>query len=100
MDSPDILLKELEDKPVYAKVSFKAKVIAMDEPVKLSGGLTKQEVTVSDSTALARLTLWWVGHKHFMSYHFKNMTVRSFKQEKYFSKPRHDGSFEEISNIG
>ena len=54
---PDMCLKDLSDKPVYSKVSFQAKVINVDDPVKLSGGLSKQEVTVADSTAAARITL-------------------------------------------
>lgn len=51
--SPDICLKDLSDKPIYSNVSFEAKVINLGDPVKLSGGLSKQEVIVADSTAAA-----------------------------------------------
>ena len=34
------------------------KVIAINEPLNVSGGETKQDVTVADSTSTSRLTLW------------------------------------------
>ena len=100
---PDMCLKDLSDKPVYSKVSFQAKVINVDDPVKLSGGLSKQEVTVADSTAAARITLWQSDIntlEEFESYYFKGMTVRSFKNEKNLSKPKDDASITLIDDIG
>lgn len=82
--SPDpfISVKDAVSKPVFYKVSFKAKVVTVDEPVKLAGGLTKQELTLADATAPVRLTLWQgdvntleVGE----SYAFENLMVKTFK---------------------
>ena len=99
----DICLKDLTDKPVYSKVSFQAKVINVDYPAKLAGGLSKQEVTVADSTAAARITLWQSDIntvEEFESYYFKGMSVRSFKNENNLSKPKDDASITPIDDIG
>lgn len=69
----------------------------IDPPVKLSGGLTKQEITIADSTAPARL-----GEKdidtleEFDSFHFQPITVRSFKYQKYLTTPNEGCKMEKI----
>ena len=99
---PTILLKNLQDLPTYTKVWVKAKVMNVDPPVKLSGGLTKQEITIADSTAPARLTL---GEKdidtleEFNSYHFQPLTVRAFKCQKYLTTPKEGCKVEPIEDL-
>lgn len=56
--NPFILLKDLREQTAYSKVSVKAKVMNIDRAMKVTGGLTKQEITIAISTAPARLTLW------------------------------------------
>ena len=34
------------------------KVLDMKEPAKVSGGMTKQDLTIADYTCAAKLTLW------------------------------------------
>ena len=61
------------------------------------------EVTVADSTAAARITLWQSDIntvEEFESYYFKGMSVRSFKNEKNLSKPKDDASITLIDDIG
>ena len=72
---------------------MRAKVINIEEPVKLFF-LLKPEVTIADSMLGTRLTLWESDIntlQEFESYHFERVTVRSFKNEKYLSKPK-DGA--------
>lgn len=88
-DTPNMILKDVADKPVYSKVYFKAKVINMEDRVKLSGGISKQYLTVADSTGAARITLWESDIntlEEFESYCFQGMGVRSFKNEKYLRR--------------
>ena len=70
-----MMLKVLEDQPTYSK---SVEVVNIDAPAKLSGGFRKQEKTIADSTAAARLTLWNDDIntlEEFNSYHFELLTV-------------------------
>ena len=103
VEDSTIVLKDLPDMTTYSKVSFKAKVISVPKPEKLSNGLSKQEVVIADLTAPARLTLWEddIGTlQEFQSYKFHQMNVRCFKNEKYFTKPRDVATIEPIDDIG
>lgn len=101
---PDnIVLKDLVQYKIDDRVTFNAKVIAIENPQKVSHGLTKQEIVVADATAAAHLTLWEndVGSlEKNKSYFFKNMKVTSFRSEKYVVKPKYNGSIEAIDDIG
>ena len=76
---------------VEHKVSVAAKVIGVEKPVKVSGGITKQEVTIADASSAARLTMWegdvgsMVDGK---SYRLSNVVVRSYQKSKYLSLPK------------
>ena len=96
------MLKDLEDQPTYSKVLVKAKVMNIDVPTKLSGGFTKQEITIADSTAAARLTLWEDDIntlEEFDSYHFEPLTVRSFQCQKYLTTSKEGCKIEKIADI-
>ena len=54
----DTALKDLPQKSVYCNVSVKAKVIQVNDSVKLANGLSKQDVTIANSTAVAQLVVW------------------------------------------
>ena len=101
---PDLIsLEILPNLSVYTEVNFKAKVIDLQKPEKISNGLTKQEVIIADLTAAARLTIWESDVATLTkdnSYYFKAMSVRSFKNEKYLTKPRDGASIEVIEDIG
>ena len=58
---------------------------------------------VSDSTGPARLTLWEADIdtlQEFQSYVFRDMNVRSFKNDEYLTKPRDTASIEQTDDIG
>ena len=93
--SREISLKEVAEKRVYSNVSFRAKVINVEDAVKLSGALSKQEVVVADATAAARMTVWEADIKMFESYYFDNKM-----NGNYFSKPKDDASISRIDDIG
>ena len=40
------------------KVCVEAKVVRVDESVKVAGGISKQDVVIADSTSVAKIT-WW-----------------------------------------
>ena len=101
-DKPDIHLQDLQDAPLYSTVSVKASYQCWYE-VALANGLKKQEVTIADSTAAAHLVLWGDDIdcvEDFQSYYFQGLSVRSFKFEKFLTKPKQNTTIEEIPDIG
>ena len=100
--TPSILLKDLQDQPAYSEVSVKAKVMNVDRAMKVSGGLTKQDVTIADSTAPARLTLWESdidSLEEFDSYSFESLTVRVFKGQKYLTTQKEGSTIKKIDDM-
>lgn len=68
----------------YDRVSICAKVFRIQPPIKVAGGLTKQEVTVADNTGAIKVTLWenLVGCgilQDESSYELNNLIVRTYK---------------------
>ena len=53
-----IELKDLNQRNVYDKIGIRGKVVRVQDPMKVSGGYTKQDVTLADATSVARVTLW------------------------------------------
>lgn len=94
----------IESKRAFDKMSITAKVLQVQPPTKVSGGLTitKQDVTVADSTAAVKITLWQgsVGCLEEASYNLKNLLVRVFKHKKYLSMPREGSQICRIEAIG
>ena len=79
------------------------KVIAINEPLNVSGGKTKQDITVADSTSTSRLTLWQENVDTLtqnQSYHLSNMVVREYQNQKYLSMARIGTTIEPIDDIG
>lgn len=58
MLSADIMLENLHNKNDYERVTVNAKGIRVEEPVKVSLTLQKQDVTIADATSAAKLTVW------------------------------------------
>ena len=55
LGSEIIELKKLSQKEEYDKVTIRAQVVKLAEPAAVGRGLTKQEVTIADSTEAALL---------------------------------------------
>ena len=78
--SSNISLIDLQHKKDYDRVNVRAKVLRIEDPVKVSPVLQKQDVTIADSSAAAKITLWEksIGnlsvHK---SYEFPQFAVRT-----------------------
>ena len=51
-------LKDLNSRNTFDKVCVEAKVVRVDESVKVAGGISKQDVVIADSTSVAKITLW------------------------------------------
>ena len=77
-----IELKNLSQKEEYDKVTIRAQVVKLAEPAAVGRGLTKQEVTIADSTEAALLTLWEadINTLHLgQSYQFNRIVVRIYR---------------------
>ena len=84
-------------------MSFSAKVIHVNNPIHVSGGKIKQDVTVADPHGSVRLTVWEDDVGKFqenLSYNFHNFVVHTYMQERYISLPKDGATFKEISDIG
>ena len=49
---------KLDWKNTFDRVSVDVKVLRVGEPVMVSGGIKKQDVTIADSTSPAKVSLW------------------------------------------
>ncbi len=101
--SSEIQLKALNDRNVYDKVCVSGKVIRVQEPVKVSGGFRKQDVTLADSTAAARITLWEadIGRlEDGQSHRLTDVVVQSYQRLKYLSVPKQGATICKIEDIG
>ena len=103
LESELIELKNLQEKEEYDKLIVRAQVIKFSEPAKVGKGLTKQEVTIADSTEAAFLTLWENNvHKLCLgkSYQFNRITVRTYRGKHQLSFPASGASIEDIEDLG
>ena len=95
-----ITVSEVVNRSVYEKISCSAKVIKIDEPLKVSGGITKQDTVIADDTGAIKLTFWEndIGTiEEGKSYDF---IVRTYNNSKYLSLPKEDAGVKEIDDIG
>lgn len=79
------------------------KVLDATEPMIVTGGKKKQEVTIGDQTGTAWVTLWeqHIGLlKDGSSYNLKNFVIREYGTVKYLSMPKEGWKITPIDNIG
>ena len=98
-----IILENLQNKCNFEKVTFSAKAIRVDDPIRVGAGKTKQDIAVADASSTARVTLWEndIGKlTQDVSYKFTNLIVRTYNREKYLSLPKEGATIEEIEDIG
>ena len=75
----------------FQQVSCTAKVLSVDEPMQVSGGKRKQDITISDSSGSIRLTVWeeYINKlDEDTSYHLSGVTVSTFKGKKFLSSSK------------
>lgn len=80
-------LKDLNSRNTFDKVCVEAKVVRVDESVKVAGGISKQDVVIADSTSVAKITLWErdIGSVvEGKSYSFGLVVVRSYQHTSTF----------------
>lgn len=94
-----ISLSGLDDKNTFDRVSLAAKVLNVEEPSKVSGDLTKQDITIADRTAAARMTLWEADIGHRKSYKL-TIVVHTYQGSKYLTMPKEGANLDEIADIG
>ena len=98
----ELKLEALGSRNTYDKDCLSAKVLRVQDPEKVSGGITKQDITIADVTSAGRLTLWEddIGRmQKGKSYRLTNV-VCCFQMEKYLSLPKEGAVLAEISDIG
>ena len=79
--SGTITLAQLQGIQRFQTVSVTAKVIALSEKMEIKPQLHKQDITLSDATGTARLTVWQSNIdqlKENESYEFTDLLVNSF----------------------
>lgn len=99
--SSTILLNQMHEFSDYQRVTMNVKVMKVHEPSKLSGGKTKQDIIVADSTGKATVTLWEdnIGRlQENISYKLNKLEVRSYQGKQYLSFPS-TASQDDISDI-
>ena len=98
----EIVLKQLQQQSDYNKVLVRAKVLRIQEAMKVAGGFTKQDVIIADATCAAWITLWEddVGSlADQKTYEFTDVVVRSYQGTKYLSKPKEGATVTEIADM-
>lgn len=103
IDNSDITLDALEKRNTFDTVSVDVKVLYVGEPVMVSGGIKKQDVTVADFTTAAKICLWQsdVGKMiEGKSYRLSNVVVRCYQSSKYLSVPKEGATIVEVANLG
>ena len=103
MRSMEITLGDLDSRSSFEKVSLVAKVLRVCDPVKVSGGLSKQDIIIADSSDCGKLTVWEkdVGCvTEGSSYRFSNVVIRSYQLQKFLSLPKDGASIVPVEDIG
>ena len=98
-----ITLNQLDTLDEYDKVSFKAKVFQINDPVTVSIGKQKQELTLADTNSTATLMLSEsdVGKLEVSnSYYFNKVIVRSFHNNQFLLFPSCGAAIQPIADIG
>ena len=97
-----IELNTLCEKEEYDKITVRAQVIKLADPAQVGRGLTKQEVTIADSTEAAILTLWENDVNTLslgQTYQFNRIVVRSYRGKRQLSYPTSGASVEPIEDL-
>lgn len=100
----NIILSELGEMEEYQTVNVKVKVISVTEPqiVGTARQLKKQDVTVADSSDVARVTLWEDDIdclEEEQCYLLKKFSIREYNAVKYMTMSRNESKVEKISDI-
>ena len=97
-----ITLDQLTTIDKFTRVCMTAKVMKIYDEVEVKAGLVKQDVTLSDKTDTARLTLWAkdIGKVELnKTYDIQNLSVQEFAGNKYLVTTRFGSTFESCSDM-
>lgn len=86
----------------FESVTVTAKVVGMEGPMQVSGGIMKQDVYISDANTTIKLTLWENDVEKLVeshSYLFTDVLVRSYSGKKYLSFTK-GALMAEVNNVG
>ena len=102
-DSMEIKLSNLNSTNVFDRVTVSVKVLACTNALDVSGGKTKQDITVADNTGVCKVTLWEenIGILDTnASYMLKNFLVKEYATIKFLSMAKEGSEIHPISDIG
>lgn len=100
LGSQEIPLRKLPKMKDYDKVTVRVKILRMLPP---ENNKSKQELFVSDATAVANVTIWQEDINKFKlgaSYQLNRFSVRSYRGKRHLSFPPSGVSFQEFEDIG
>ena len=84
------------------RISFKAKVLRVEQPSTVSQGLKLQNIVVSDSTLAVKMAIWEndIGKlEDGKSYHFTNFVVKNHQGDRYIQWPKDGAQVDPIDNL-
>ena len=96
-------LEEIIGMPQFERVTVSVKVIRVDDPMEIPGGLRKQDTMVGDKSGTIRFTVWEseIGQMETgCSYKLVGVMVRDYRGNKFLSTSREGSTIEEIEDIG
>ena len=103
LGSKCIPLSDLPSKQEYDRVTVKVKVIDVRDPEKVGKDKTKQDVSISDATGVATLTIWEDDINKLEpeeSYQMNRLCVRSYRGKRQLSLPKNGATITKIEDIG
>ena len=102
-DAPEVMISAIESKYIFDLVSVRGKVHVICRAETLESGSIKQDVTIGDSSAVGRATIWGdsvdtleVGK----CYLFTSFMVKEFGGSKYLSMRKEVLKIEQVRDIG
>ena len=95
-------MKDLFKTEEYQRVTVKAKAIKIGHPVEVTGGLLKQQVTITDVTGTTHLVLWEKDIDSLVkgeSYQFSRLLVSIYMGQHYLSLPKSGAHVQKIEDV-
>ncbi len=99
--APDLTLMEVKTKALFSLVNVRAKVLDVGDTETLSNGYVKQDIIVTDSSGIGRVSLWGatVGSVEARKcYLFKAFMVKEFGGNKFLSMKKEESVVEKIAD--
>ena len=99
----EVSLVDIQNIASYERVTVTVKVSDVDSPSEVKGGKKKQDIIITDATAVARFTVWEDDINRLQqgkSYKLTDVLVREYNSKKYLSTALENTTIQEVTDIG